>query len=185
MAMFELVNSVAQSPTSPVKLETRNILLLNGSHPDGHYLLDLSHKCDFGTAQRLITLGSWDKHRHIARKAPDISQHGNFETFRNTKHMGTNFIYDSTWTVPLQGTFEFDYVSPNKLNPLLYRRAMETNDALTVTKVNQITIQFKSHCVTSVHPGFPQIIISLFLRRSHFRDCYLCTRLVKKGKQTT
>jgi len=121
MAMFELVNSISQSPESPVRLETKNILLLNTSHPDGHYLLDLTFNADFGTAQRLITLGSWDKHRQMARNAPDISQHGNFETFRNAKYMGTTFVFDSKWTVPLQGTFEFDYVSPNKLNPLLCR----------------------------------------------------------------
>lgn len=152
MALFDLVSSASNRHDSPVCVQTKNILLFNAKHPDGHYFLNLANYSDAGVAQRLIILTCWEKRRSVARSMADVSQHGNYESIRNAKHMGINFAFQSDWSLPLEGTLELDYVSPEKLSPLEKKTLSEAafTDFLDGIKNSTCRLMDKIHALNLI-----------------------------------
>lgn len=85
-----------------------------GTNPTGFYALDLGNPIEHIMAEQLVLINQWEVECSKSLKRPDVSQKGNYQSFRNERYLQKPFVYASDWLLPNQGLLEFDYASSRR-----------------------------------------------------------------------
>ncbi|KAH9133066.1 hypothetical protein LEN26_007191 [Aphanomyces euteiches] len=90
------------------------MLFFDSNLPNGHYSLDLTTAMDQRLASVLFRISGDDKLRNKQTEAPNTSQKGNWECFRNESLNGEPYNFARSVGLPDRGTFVFDFVATSR-----------------------------------------------------------------------
>lgn len=111
--LFSLLDRVRPPPPHPVRPGPRDptttFFFLAPDCPTGRYVLNLSAPAENLAAEQLCLLSAWVAATRMARGAPDVSQSGNYQCFRNEALNCERFVFCPEWAPPSSGILEFDF----------------------------------------------------------------------------
>eukprot|EP00397_Hematodinium_sp_SG-2012_P001916 GEMP01001921.1.p1 GENE.GEMP01001921.1~~GEMP01001921.1.p1 ORF type:complete len:1389 (+),score=257.79 GEMP01001921.1:190-4356(+) len=80
-----------------------------GQNPTGHYILDLAIPLEFIMGEQLRLINAWEIENAKMAGIRDMSQHGNYQLYRNEKYQLDPHQVTHDWEQPDYGVWEFDF----------------------------------------------------------------------------